>query len=149
MRRLERPLVCSFTNVPCGSPRDPAQQFAQHNRAATAEDDHRPSLPRQSVYELVKLRGHIHICCEFRANRATTDPDFRARSALLSSFFLSNKSAGLNLPITKGHSLRMLRRVARVLNAQVRATFEAREKASTRRVADQPERYRAKRFRQY
>jgi hypothetical protein len=39
----------------------------------------------------------------------------------------------------------MLRRIARVLNAHVRVSFEAREKASTRRVAENPERYRAKR----
>jgi transcriptional regulator with XRE-family HTH domain len=51
----------------------------------------------------------------------------------------------LESPDYEGHSLSMLRRVARVLNAHVRVTFEAREKASTRRVAEQPERYRAKR----
>lgn len=51
----------------------------------------------------------------------------------------------LESPDYEGHSLSMLRRVARVLNAQVRVTFEAREKASATRVADQPARYRAKR----
>jgi hypothetical protein len=61
-------------NVACGSSPDPAQQFAQHNRAKTAKDYHRPGLPHQSVYELVKLRiGHIHTCCEFHANRAAAD----------------------------------------------------------------------------
>jgi hypothetical protein len=72
MRRLERSSVRSrFTNVPCGSSPDPPQQFAQQHSAASAKDDHRPGLPHQSVHELVKLRmGHIHICCEFHANRA-------------------------------------------------------------------------------
>jgi hypothetical protein len=72
MGRLERFSVRSlFTNVPFGSSSDPAQQFAQHNRAKPAKDDHRPGLPHQSVYELVKLRiGHVHICCEFHANRS-------------------------------------------------------------------------------
>jgi transcriptional regulator with XRE-family HTH domain len=51
----------------------------------------------------------------------------------------------LESPNYEGHSLSMLRRVARVLNAQVRVSFEAREKASTRRVAEKPERYRDKR----
>ena len=68
-RRLKRSWVRSrFMKDPCGSSSDPAQQFAQHNPATTAKDDHRPGLPHQSVHELVKLRiGHIHICCEFRA----------------------------------------------------------------------------------
>ena len=72
MRRLERSVVRSrCTNVPYGSPPDPAQQFAQHNPTATAKDGHRPGLPQQNVHELVKLRiGHIHICCEFHAKRA-------------------------------------------------------------------------------
>jgi transcriptional regulator with XRE-family HTH domain len=51
----------------------------------------------------------------------------------------------LESPNYEGHSLSMLRRVARVLNAHVRVSFEAREKASTRRVAEKPESYRAKR----
>jgi transcriptional regulator with XRE-family HTH domain len=51
----------------------------------------------------------------------------------------------LESPAYEGHSLSMLRRVARVLNAQVRVTFEAPEKAPAPRVADQPARYRAKR----
>lgn len=45
----------------------------------------------------------------------------------------------------EGHSLSMLRRVAHVLNAQVRVIFEAREKASTSRVAEPSGRYRTKR----
>jgi hypothetical protein len=70
MRRLERSSVHSrFANGACGSSPDPVQQFAQDNPAKTAKDEHRPGLPHQSVYELVKLHiGHIHICCEFHAN---------------------------------------------------------------------------------
>jgi hypothetical protein len=72
MRRLERSLVRSrFTNGACGPSPDPAQEFAQYNPAKSAKDDYRPGLPQQSVHELVELRiGHIHICCEFRANRS-------------------------------------------------------------------------------
>jgi hypothetical protein len=75
MRRLERSSVRSrFANGAGGSSPDPAQQLAQHNPATTAKDEHRPGLPHQSVYELVKLHiGHIHICCEFHANRAAAD----------------------------------------------------------------------------
>ncbi|HEV2840114.1 MAG TPA: helix-turn-helix transcriptional regulator [Chthoniobacterales bacterium] len=51
----------------------------------------------------------------------------------------------LESPNYEGHSLSMLRRVARVLNAHVRVTFEAREKAPATRLAEQPVRYRAKR----
>ena len=51
----------------------------------------------------------------------------------------------LESPGYEGHSLSMLRRVARVLNAQVRVTFEAAEKVPATRVAEQPARYRAKR----
>ena len=51
----------------------------------------------------------------------------------------------LESPDYEGHSLSMLRRVARVLNAHVRVVFEAREKISTRRVAEKQARYRAKR----
>jgi transcriptional regulator with XRE-family HTH domain len=51
----------------------------------------------------------------------------------------------LESPGYEGHSLSMLRRVARVLNAQVRVTFEAREKASPRRVAEPLAKYRSKR----
>lgn len=69
MRRIERSLVWSgFMDAPCGSPPDPAQQFAHYDRTATAEDRPRPGLPHQSVYELVKLRmGHAtrkqQFCC--------------------------------------------------------------------------------------
>jgi transcriptional regulator with XRE-family HTH domain len=45
----------------------------------------------------------------------------------------------------EGHSLSMLRRVARVLNAHVRVVFEAKEKAGTSRVTEQSARYRTKR----
>jgi hypothetical protein len=56
------------TNIPSDSSPDPAEQFTQHNRAATEEDNDWPGFPHQSMYELVKLRiGHIHPCCEFRA----------------------------------------------------------------------------------
>jgi transcriptional regulator with XRE-family HTH domain len=48
-------------------------------------------------------------------------------------------------PSYEGHSLSMLRRVARVLNAQVRVVFETREKASTSRTAEPPGGYRTKR----
>src|SRR3989475_12255209 len=51
----------------------------------------------------------------------------------------------LESPGYEGHSLSMLRRVARVLNAQVRVVFETREKASTSRTAESPGRYRTKR----
>lgn len=51
----------------------------------------------------------------------------------------------LESPDYEGHSLSMLRRVARVLNAHVRVVFEAREKAATSRVAEQSARYRTKR----
>jgi transcriptional regulator with XRE-family HTH domain len=45
----------------------------------------------------------------------------------------------------EGHSLSMLRRVARVLNAHVRVVFEPRKKAVTTRVAEPRGRYRTKR----
>jgi transcriptional regulator with XRE-family HTH domain len=51
----------------------------------------------------------------------------------------------LESPGYEGHSLSMLRRVARVLNAQVRVVFETREKASTSRTAEPPRKYRTKR----
>jgi transcriptional regulator with XRE-family HTH domain len=51
----------------------------------------------------------------------------------------------LESPGYEGHSLSMLRRVARVLNAQVRVVFETREKASTSRTAEPTSRYRTKR----
>ena len=51
----------------------------------------------------------------------------------------------LESPAYEGHSLSMLRRVARVLNPQVRVVFEAREKAPTSRIAEQPPSYRTKR----
>ena len=50
----------------------------------------------------------------------------------------------LESPGYEGHSLSMLRRVARVLNAQVRVVFETREKASTSRTAEPPGKYRTK-----
>ena len=50
----------------------------------------------------------------------------------------------LESPGYEGHSLSMLRRVARVLNAQVRVIFEAKEKSSPRRVAEPSARYRFK-----
>ena len=51
----------------------------------------------------------------------------------------------LESPGYEGHSLSMLRRVARVLNAQVRVVFETREKEATRRTAEPPGKYRTKR----
>jgi transcriptional regulator with XRE-family HTH domain len=51
----------------------------------------------------------------------------------------------LESPNYEGHSLSMLRRVARVLNAHVRVIFETNKKVSTSRVAEQSVRYRAKR----
>jgi transcriptional regulator with XRE-family HTH domain len=51
----------------------------------------------------------------------------------------------LESPSYEGHSLSMLRRVARVLNAHMRVLFETKEKASTSRIADQPTKYRSKR----
>jgi transcriptional regulator with XRE-family HTH domain len=51
----------------------------------------------------------------------------------------------LESPNYEGHSLSMLRRVARVLNARVSVIFEPREKISTSRVAEKQVKYRAKR----
>jgi transcriptional regulator with XRE-family HTH domain len=51
----------------------------------------------------------------------------------------------LESPGYEGHSLSMLRRVAQVLNAQVRVIFEAGKKASPGRVAEPSARYRPKR----
>lgn len=53
----------------------------------------------------------------------------------------------LESPAYEGHSLSMLRRVARVLNAHVRVIFEPGKKASTGRIAEPSARYRAKRRR--
>jgi hypothetical protein len=55
-------------NMPDGSSPDPAQQFPQHNRAATAKDRPRPGFPHQSVHELVELRmGHAIESSKFAA----------------------------------------------------------------------------------
>ena len=51
----------------------------------------------------------------------------------------------LESPGYEGHSLSMLRRVARVLNVHVRVIFETNEKISTNRIAEQSGRYRPKR----
>lgn len=51
----------------------------------------------------------------------------------------------LESPGYEGHSLSMLRRVARVLNAQVRVVFETGKKGATRRTAEPTGRYRTKR----
>src|SRR6266436_4847453 len=51
----------------------------------------------------------------------------------------------LESPNYEGHSLSMLRRVARALNAHVRVIFESNKKVSTTRVAEQSPRYGAKR----
>ena len=51
----------------------------------------------------------------------------------------------LESPDYEGHSLSMLRRIARVLNAQVRVVFVTREKGATSRFAERPGRYRTKR----
>jgi len=51
----------------------------------------------------------------------------------------------LESPSYEGHSLSMLRRVARVLNAQVRVIFESNKEASSSRVAEQLSRYGTKR----
>ena len=51
----------------------------------------------------------------------------------------------LESPSYEGHSLSMLRRVARVLNAQVRVILESNQDASSSRVAEQPSRYGTKR----
>ena len=53
----------------------------------------------------------------------------------------------LESPGYEGHSLSMLRRVARALNAHVRVIFETREKASTSRITEPSARYRTKRRR--
>lgn len=53
----------------------------------------------------------------------------------------------LESPAYEGHSLSMLRRVARALNASVRVVFESNEKTSAGRVAEQSPRYRNKRRR--
>jgi transcriptional regulator with XRE-family HTH domain len=51
----------------------------------------------------------------------------------------------LESPGYEGHSLSMLRRVARALNAHVRVTFESGKKIPASRVAEQSGKYRAKR----
>jgi transcriptional regulator with XRE-family HTH domain len=51
----------------------------------------------------------------------------------------------LESPSYEGHSLSMLRRVARVLNAHVRVILESNQEPSSSRVAEQPARYRTKR----
>lgn len=51
----------------------------------------------------------------------------------------------LESPGYESHSLSMLRRVARALNAHVRVIFETKEKISTSRIAEQSGRYRSKR----
>ena len=51
----------------------------------------------------------------------------------------------LESPNYEGHSLSMLRRVARVLNAHVRVIFESNKKVSANRVVEQPRRYGTKR----
>jgi transcriptional regulator with XRE-family HTH domain len=53
----------------------------------------------------------------------------------------------LESPGYEGHSLSMLRRVAHVLNAQVRVIFQGESKTSTNRVAEPLAKYRAKRRR--
>ena len=53
----------------------------------------------------------------------------------------------LESPGYEGHSLSMLRRVARALNAQVRVIFRAESETSTNRVAESLAKYRAKRRR--
>jgi transcriptional regulator with XRE-family HTH domain len=53
----------------------------------------------------------------------------------------------LESPGYEGHSLSMLRRVARVLNAHVRVVFEAGRKTSSDRIAEPPGKYRARRRR--
>ena len=50
----------------------------------------------------------------------------------------------LESPSYEGHSLSMLRRVARVLNAHVRVIFESKKKVSANRVAERLARYRTK-----
>ena len=68
MRRVERSLVGSCMDGLSDPPPDPAHQFAQDDHPAAEKDDYRPSLPDQSIDELVQLRiGHAQICCEFRA----------------------------------------------------------------------------------
>ena len=53
----------------------------------------------------------------------------------------------LESPGYEGHSLSMLRRVARELNAQVRVVIEPKEAVTTSRVAETPAPYRTKRTR--
>jgi transcriptional regulator with XRE-family HTH domain len=53
----------------------------------------------------------------------------------------------LESPRYEGHSLSMLRRVARELRARVRVVIEPEDATATRRVAETPSFYRAKRTR--
>ena len=53
----------------------------------------------------------------------------------------------LESPGYEGHSLSMLRRVARALNAHVRVTFESGKQTSASRVAEPPEKYGVRRRR--
>jgi transcriptional regulator with XRE-family HTH domain len=53
----------------------------------------------------------------------------------------------LESPGYEGHSLSMLRRVARILNAHVRVIFEFEKKASTSHVSERAGKYQVKRRR--
>jgi DNA-binding XRE family transcriptional regulator len=50
----------------------------------------------------------------------------------------------LESPGYEGHSLNMLRRVARVLRARVRMVFDGEEQTASGRIAEEPATYRAK-----
>jgi transcriptional regulator with XRE-family HTH domain len=50
----------------------------------------------------------------------------------------------LESPGYEGHSLSMLRRVARVLNAHVRVVFKPQAKSKTSRVSERPGKYQVK-----
>jgi hypothetical protein len=55
-------------NMPGRSTPDPPHQFAHHDRAATAKNNHGPRLPHQNVDDLVKLRmGHTIESSSFAA----------------------------------------------------------------------------------
>ncbi|PZR80010.1 MAG: transcriptional regulator [Chthoniobacterales bacterium] len=53
----------------------------------------------------------------------------------------------LESPSYEGHSLSMLRRIARALNARVRVVFEPGGEATSSRIAEAPGSYRARRER--
>jgi transcriptional regulator with XRE-family HTH domain len=95
------------------------------------------------------ITGHQSLLCsipiEFTALREEAGVSQKELADRLDT--TQQQISRLESPAHEGHSLSMLRRVARALNASVRVVFETKEKASASRVAEQPPRYRTKRRR--